>query len=107
MANTRRAKINNKRLQERRYKRSMHIIVCVVIVFTLTLGVSSITMQAQDTEYNDLIELLEEQLEFEEQRTRDIVEYEELTATDDYIEEIAKEKLGMAYPDEIILVTKE
>lgn len=107
MAAKRSSKINRRKLQERRNKRSMQLIVFIVVIFAFTLGVSGATMYAKNAEYDELIYKLEQQLQEEEKRTEDIADFEEHTTTDAYIEEIAKEKLGMAYPDEIILKSKE
>lgn len=107
MARKKATKIQKRKLQDRRNKRSMQLIAFVVVIFAFTLGVSGATMYAKNTEYNELIHKLEQQLEEEEKRTQEISDFEEHTTTDAYIEEVAKEKLGMAYPDEIILKSKE
>lgn len=107
MARRKSTKIHKRKLQERRYKRSMQLIAFVLVVFAFTLGVSGVTMHAKNVEYDELIYKLEQQLKDEENRTQEIMEFEEHTTTDTYIEEVAKERLGMAYPDEIILKSKE
>lgn len=107
MARRKSTKINKRKLQERRYRRSMQMIAFVIVIFAFTLGVSGATMHAKNSEYEELIYKLEQQLQEEEQRTQEIADFEEHTTTDEYIEEVAKEKLGMAYPDEIILKSKE
>ncbi len=45
---------------------------------------------------------LKEQIEYEEQRSEDIADFERYTQTRKYIEDTAKEKLGLVYPGEII-----
>lgn len=99
--------IHKRKLQELRYKRNMRVIAIIIVIFAFTLGISGATMYAKNSEYEELIYQLEQQLEEEEKRTQDIADFEEHTTTDAYIEEVAKEKLGMAFPDEIILKSKE
>lgn len=43
----------------------------------------------------------------EEQRTKDIEEYREYTNTREYIEEVAREKLGLVYEGEVIFKEEE
>ena len=42
------------------------------------------------------------QLEQEELRAEEIDELEEYVGTDEYVEDVAKEKLGLVYPNEIL-----
>ena len=46
--------------------------------------------------------LLQEQIEAEQERTKEIEEYEKYTQTKKYIEEVAKDKLGLVHEGEII-----
>ena len=45
---------------------------------------------------------LEQQIAEEEQRTKDIEEYSKYTKTDEYVEEVARDKLGLVKQGEII-----
>ena len=47
-------------------------------------------------------EALQQEIESEEARSEDIAEYEKYTQTKKYVEEVAKEKLGLVYQGEII-----
>lgn len=42
------------------------------------------------------------QITEEEERTKELEEYEKYTKTVKYVEEVAKEKLGLVYEDEIV-----
>ena len=46
---------------------------------------------------------LEEQLAEEEERTTELEELEKYTKTKKYMEEVARQKLGLVYPDEILI----
>ena len=43
-----------------------------------------------------------EETEEEHERTRKLTDYEKYTKTDKFVEEIAKEKLGLLYENEIL-----
>ena len=45
---------------------------------------------------------LQEQIEAEEERAKEIEEYEKYTQTKKYIEEVARDKLGLVYEGEIL-----
>lgn len=100
-------KKNPKRSRSKRrvhYKRNrflMSITVCVVVAMT---GIGSISLYKQNREYIVMEEELNKQLAEEEDRSREIEEYKEYVTTDEYVEQVAREKLGLVYPDEIILV---
>ena len=46
---------------------------------------------------------MENQIAAEEQRTKELEELEKYMQTKKYMEEVAKEKLGLVYPDEILI----
>ena len=52
-------------------------------------------------------EMLQEQIEAEKQRSEEIDEFEKYTKTKKYIEDVAREKLGLVYEDEIIIQTED
>ncbi len=48
-----------------------------------------------------------EELEAQQSRQEDLIEYEVYTQSQQYVEDTAKSKLGMAYSDEIIFREKD
>ena len=52
-------------------------------------------------------EALEEAIASEERRAEEIEELEAYTKTKKYVEDVAKEKLGLVYEDEIIFKSKD
>lgn len=46
------------------------------------------------------IEQLKKEIEQEKERSRQLAEYEKYVNTKQFVEEIAREKLGLIYPDE-------
>lgn len=61
-------------------------------------------LQPQITENYDKISELEAQIEYEQQRADEVDELKENVDSDEYIEKIAREKLGMIRKDEIMFI---
>ena len=80
----------------------MITIFVLVFMFCSVLFVRGIGLKNKRDEYNKKIESLEKQIEEQEERTKDLQEYEKYTKTVKYVEEVAKEKLGLVYEDEIV-----
>ena len=57
--------------------------------------------------YQAKLEQLNEQLEEEAQRTQEIDDLKDYMKTDEYAEEVAREKLGLVKGNEIIFKTEE
>ena len=74
----------------------------VVLLLMLILGVGSISMQEKNRNYKAQEAELQEQIAAEIAREEEISELEEYVGTDAYIEDVAKEKLGLINPNEII-----
>lgn len=85
-------------------------IVSVTIVVAMLLVVilfKSIDLRHDYAEYVKKEESLQAQIEYEEERTKKLEEYEKYTKTDKFVEEIAKEKLGLVYDNEILFRSSE
>ena len=61
-------------------------------------------LQPQITENYDKISELEAQIEYEQKRADEVDALKENVDTDEYIEKIAREKLGMIRKDEIMFI---
>ena len=103
MNNTRR-RVQKKRHRRRiqRHKRSILAISAVLVLLIAVLTVNGMTLRAKERSYQVQIAELEEQIEEEKARAKEITELEKYVGTDEYVEEVAKEKLGLVYEDEII-----
>ena len=75
--------------------------LAVAAVFAV-LMVKSASLKQKLDEYETTQAKLEEQIAEEEERTKELEAYEKYTKTDRYVEEIAKEKLGLVHEGEII-----
>lgn len=84
------------------HRMSVFSITAVIVVLAVTLSVASISLHRKNNEYKAQEAELEAQLEAEALRAEEIEELEEYVGTDEYVEDVAKEKLGLVYPNEIL-----
>ena len=66
------------------------------------MSVGSISLRAKNRRYQQQEAELAAQLKEEKERTKEIEEFEEYAGTNKYIEDIAKDKLGLIYENEIL-----
>ena len=103
-------KQKSRRKQQRRrvqsYKRSMLAVSGVIVLLTIVLFANALTLRAKEQSYQAQEAELKEQIQEEKARTSEIDDLEEYVGTDEYVEEIAREKLGLVHEDEIIFKAK-
>ena len=83
--------------------------MCVTLIVLAMIGVMSVqivNLYQKDQQLIAQEKLLQKQMETELSRQQEIEEYEAYTKTQEYVEEIAKSKLGLVYKDEIIFKEK-
>lgn len=68
----------------------------------VVVAVKSVELREKRATYLAREEQLMQEIEAEQERTEDIEEYQKYTQTKKYVEEVAKEKLGLVYEGEII-----
>lgn len=83
--------------------RGMMMITIVVTMILVIVGVKSSELKEKRTTYEKREKYLLEQIEQQNKRSQGIEEYRKYMETKQYVEDIAKSKLGLVYPDEIIL----
>lgn len=88
-----------------RWGNRMAIVGITLVVFCLgvVVNVRSASMKKRDLEYQERERLLQREYDQEVSRAEDLEEYEIYVQTKQYIEEVAKQKLGLVKPDEILL----
>lgn len=105
-----RTKKSSKGSRQRRrmqvHKRSMLAVGAVIILLTAVASVSKMTLHAKEKEYKAQEIELQQQIEEEKKRTKEIDELETYVGTDAYVEDMARERLGMVYKDETIFKAK-
>ena len=74
----------------------------MILLLTIILSVGSMSLQAKNKRYKQQEAELTAQLKEEKERTEEIKEFEEYAGTDAYIEDVAKDKLGLIHKNEIL-----
>ena len=82
---------------------SMFLVTLVVGILLIVVSVRKAGLKEQLAGLEHKKEQLSTEIEAENQRSLDIEEYRKYTQTDAYKEEIARDKLGLVSPDEIII----
>ena len=92
------------RYKRRRFQNRAGIVWAsiVVLILVAVVSIKSIGLVQKSKEYKEKEAGLTTQIESEMQRSDEIAEFEKYTQTRKYIEETAKDKLGLVYPGEII-----
>lgn len=89
--------------RKRRQNRfGMFLAYIVVIMLLIVVAFDSIQLKAKKDMYRQKEAALEQQIEAEEKRTLEIEEFEKYTHTKKYVEEVARDKLGLVYEGEIL-----
>ena len=100
MAKTKRKSTRYRRTLQHRL--SILSISGVVLVLAILLFVAGRPLQKKNQNYKAQEEALEKRLEEETADGEAIDELEEYVGTDKYVEDVAKDKLGLVYPNEIL-----
>ena len=107
MKDTRR---NSRKRRSRRrtnqHKLSVLVITGVIFLMTALVVVGGISLRAKEKSYLAQETELKKQIDEEKARSQEIDDMEAYVGTDEYVEEIAKEKLGLVNENEIILKAK-
>ena len=89
----------------RQRKQNKAGMICITLIGLILVGVMSVqivSLYQKNEGYKKKEADLTARLEAEQQRQEEIQEYEEYVTTKEYIEQIAKTKLGLVYSNEII-----
>ena len=81
---------------------SMFLAGLVLVILLIAVAVNAFSLNRKLHENRARANILQQEIRTEEQRAADIEEYRRYTETDAYIEEIAREKLGLIYEGETV-----
>lgn len=81
---------------------SVILIIIILILLIIIVGVGRHNILVKQREYDKKQSMLEEQIEQEKLRSEEIEEYGKYTKTKKFVEDMAKEKLGLVKDDEIV-----
>lgn len=88
-------------------RKNLLLVAGVVLVLCVGMSYSQKKLEAQEKACEKRMEELSRELSTEEKRAEDIEDYKAYVQTKKYIEEEAREKLGLVYPDEIIFEAEQ
>ena len=83
--------------------KGLPFIAIVVIFAVLLIGYKNYRLKQESAELLEKQQALEAKVESEEQRAKDLEELEKYMQTKKYAEEVARGKLGLVYPDEVLI----
>lgn len=81
---------------------SLFLVSLVVLMIMVVVAVRSVELQRKIAGYDTQIASLSAQIDAETVRAEEIEEYRKYTQTKAYVEEVAKDKLGLVYEGEIL-----
>lgn len=85
-------------------KHKRFIKIAVLVAVSGGMIINGISQQPQILENKETIARLGESLDYEDERVEEVERLKEIVGTDEYIEKIAREKLGMVKEDEKLFV---
>lgn len=91
-----------KRARSKQNKGARLLIEFVVFLLLVVVSVKSYELRQKRSEYIAREEELTQAISYEEDRANSIAEYETYTKTKAYVEEVARDKLGLVYEGEIL-----
>ena len=86
----------------RENRRGMIMIIVVVCIIITALAVKCRSLTDKNDAYAHQIAMLEEKISEEQGRGENIESFRKYSRTNAYVEKVAREKLGLVYPDEVI-----
>ena len=105
MAKTRtRRRIAYRKRNQNRF--SMFLVSLVILMILVAVAVKSVELQRKIDAKVQEEQLLDAQIDAEKDRTRELEEFGKEVQTKGYIEDVAREKLGLVYEDEILFKEK-
>ena len=93
--------------KKRQNRWAMSSITVVVVMLLVVIAINSFSLKQKQQDYLAKEKALEEQIQDENERTAELAEYKKYTQTKKYAEEVAKDKLGLVYDDEIVFKAEE
>ena len=82
-------------------------ITFVVAILFIAMMTQSISVEKQLSQYQQELEKLDNKMTEETERTKEIDDLKEYMETDEYAEEVARDKLGLVKDNEIVFKEQE
>ena len=92
----------------RRQSKITNLFIVMAVLFVCVFSVVRVTeLRAQGEELAYTEAVLEQKIEAAKQENEVMLAQQQYMQTNKYIEDVAKDKLGLVYPDEIVIKPKE
>lgn len=88
--------------KKRQNRFGMFLVSIAVIMMLVVVAFKSAELRAKKEAYHQKELVLQQQIEAEEERALEIEEFEKYTQTKKYIEEVARDKLGLVYDGDVL-----
>lgn len=88
--------------KKKQNKLGMFLVMLVVFMLLLVVSINSFELKKTQVKYEEKAEKLKVEIEKEHARAYELADFRKYTQTKKYVEEIAKDKLGLIYENEII-----
>lgn len=102
-----RVKKRKQKIQYKQNRAGMLCVSCIVLFVLAAFSIQIVNLHRKDEAYKAQELELESRLAEEQERQEEIEEYTAYVNTPEYIEQLAKAKLGLVYPNEIVFKEQE
>lgn len=99
---TRREREQRLKKQKRSAVLGMVLAFALVMILGIAIWSSKKSLEKKNVVYEEQIASLQSQVDEQEERTARLEEYKKYIQTKKFVEEMAKDKFGLIYPDEIV-----
>ena len=99
--------MSNRYPVSRENRRGMILIIFVVSIIIIALAVRCHSLTEKNSTYAQQIEQLEQKISEEKGRSENIDTFRKYTHTNAFVEKLAREKLGLVYPEEVIFQPRQ
>lgn len=93
--------------RKKKNRSGIGIVFLTVMVMFVVITIKKAGLEQKNNELKNEIAGYENEIADLTEEQKNIEEYREYVKSDEYIEDIARKKLGLVYPDEIIFEAKE
>ncbi len=97
------SKGRKRKRKNRKHEKGSSAIMFIVVIFCAVMGVKTFSLHQESRELTKKQEALAVRMDSEEKRKAELEELEKYMQTKKYMEEVAKSKLGLVYPNEILI----
>jgi cell division protein FtsB len=93
--------------KKKQNKFAMLLVTAVLFMLIAIVSVKGSQLSAEASNYQKQEKEWQSKISSEQDRSKELKEYVKYTQTRKYIEEVAKEKLGLVYKDQIVFESEE